>query len=284
VPSFSGITPTTATASWGAAPGTVAYYQYSVNSGAWINVGTALAVTLTGLAPGTGYTVQVQAVNVTGAGAASTAGFTTLPALPGAPGVPSFSGITPTTATVSWAAASGTVAYYQYRVNSGAWTSVGAALAVNLSGLAPLTSYTVQLEAVNATGPGLASSASFTTLPVTENATVQSDEDKLADNLTEFGYSYLILGSISPVYLSNNVQTYTTFCDVHGPGLSSLQISGFTSDPGAAWLVSAEAHGVTNQGSAATYSYSGGTASWSWAGSSFGFPGSGAVAVQVVHK
>ena len=164
VPSFSSITSTTATASWAAASGTVASYQYSLNSGAWTSVGTALTVNLTGLAAGASYTVQVHAVNVTGTGTASSAAFTTLPSLPGAPGVPSFSSVSSTTATASWTAASGTVASYQYSINSGAWTSVGAALSVNLTGLAGGTTYTVQVKAVNASGSGAASSASFKTL------------------------------------------------------------------------------------------------------------------------
>jgi hypothetical protein len=163
-PSFSNITPTTTTVVWPAASGTVASYQYGINSGGWVNVGTALTVNLSGLAPLTNYTVQVQAVNVTGPSAASSAGFTTAPSLPGSPGAPSFSNITGTTATTSWGAASGTVASYQYSVNSGAWTSVGTALSANLSGLTDGTRYTVQVQAVNVTGPGTASSAAFTTL------------------------------------------------------------------------------------------------------------------------
>ena len=281
-PSFSSITGTTATASWGAASGTVASYQYSVNSGAWVNVGTVLTVNLTGLAAGTGYTVQVEAVNVTGAGTASSAAFTTM-APPSSPGTPSFSAITANSATVSWSAASGTVASYQYSVNSGAWVNVGTALSVNLSGLAAVTSYTVQVEALNASFTGAASSASFTTLPVTETATVTPELVKESSNLTMVGYSSGVGGSISPVKLSNNVLSYVAFCDIHyTPSSSHLQISGFTSDPGASWLVSAEAYGVTQLGSAASYAYASGTASWAWT-TTFGFVATGTVAVQVAH-
>jgi fibronectin type III domain protein len=282
-PSFSSITGTTSTASWGAASGTVASYQYSVNSGAWTNVGTALSANLSGLTAGTSYTVQVEAVNITGASTASSAAFTTL-APPSSPGTPSFSAIAVNSATVSWGAASGTVASYQYSVNSGAWVNVGTALSANLSGLAAATSYTVQVEAVNTSFTGGASSASFTTLPITETATVTPELVKEADNLTMVGYYQGVGGSISPVKLSNNVLSYIAFCDQHAtPGSSHIQISGFTSDPGASWLISAEANGVTNLGSAASgYAYAGGTASWAWA-TSFQFVATGTVAVQVVH-
>ncbi len=56
------------------------------------------------------------------------------------------------------------------------------------------------------------------------------------------------------------------------------------SNPGAAWLISATAGSVTLNGSAATYSYSSGTASWVWPlGSYFGFLGYGSVPVSVKH-
>jgi YD repeat-containing protein len=76
-PTFSSVATTTATASWGAATGTVTSYSYSLNSGAWINTGTAQSVNLTGLIGGTNYTVQVLATNAGGNGAASSGSFTT---------------------------------------------------------------------------------------------------------------------------------------------------------------------------------------------------------------
>lgn len=47
-------------------------------------------------------------------------------------------------------------------------------------------------------------------------------------------------------------------------------IGGFSADPGAALATSITANGVTLTFATATYSYSGGTATWGWA-SSFGF-------------
>jgi YD repeat-containing protein len=173
VPSVQGITTTSATVSWTAASGTVTSYAYRLNSGPWTSVGTALTVNLTGLNPATAYTVQVHALNNGTAGPASATTFTTLP---GAPGVPTFTNLTATATTAKWTAASGTVTSYQYSVSAGAWSSVGTALTVNLSGLSPVTAYTVQVRAVDLTGAGAASSGSFTTLPGTPGVPSLGDQ------------------------------------------------------------------------------------------------------------
>jgi YD repeat-containing protein len=281
-PTFSSITTTTATVSWTAVSGTPSSYAYSVNSGAWTNVGTALTVNLSGLAAGTSYTVQVEALTASGPGApSSSAAFTTVPP---APGTPTFSSITSSTATASWGAASGSTSY-AYSVNSGAWTNVGAALSVNLSGLAPLTSYTVQVEALNSSGTSAASSAGFTTLAVTENATVTSSTYNLGRGAgTNYGFFAGEMGSISPGTLNNGTLVYHQFVDYHGTTpQASVAFTGFSANPGAAWLISATAGSVTQQGSTATFTYTSGEAIWSWNNSPFGFPVSGNVAVSVVH-
>ena len=47
--------------------------------------------------------------------------------------------------------------------------------------------------------------------------------------------------------------------------IASLEISGFSVDPGQDWLTSIDCNGVTNNGSSATFfSYSGGKAVWQW--------------------
>ena len=279
-PSFSNITSTTATASWAAASGTVASYQYSVNSGAWTSVGTALTVNLTGLAPGTSYTVQVEAVNASGSGTASSAGFTTLPSLPGSPGAPSFSSITSTTATASWAAATGTVASYQYSINSGAWISVGTALTVNLTGLAPGTSYTVQVKAVNASGSGAASAAAFTTLLTTDSTTMTIAIVNTGFGL-DAGFNQGSYGSMSPTSMVDG-KSYSQWWD-SSVG-STFALSGFTSNPGQSFLISATCLSVTKTGASATYSYANGIATWVWS-SLFGFNSTHTTATcSVVHN
>jgi YD repeat-containing protein len=287
-PSFTSITTTTATASWTAASGTVASYSYSVNSGAWTNVGTALSANLTGLTGGTTYTVQVIATNPGGNGPASSASFTTLPPPPSAPGVPSFTNVTPNTATVSWAAASGTVTSYSYSVNSGGWINVGTALSAGLSGLSASTTYTVQVVATNSSGNGPASSASFTT------SSTYSDTPTMTEgNTTPTGTGGFLsgsFGSMSPATTTNGY-TYTSLYDKWAGGMaqtysfSAFSVAGFSADPGQGWLTSATAQGVTFTGASATYSYASGTATWTWTPlNGFGFNGTGTTVCIIVHK
>jgi YD repeat-containing protein len=79
-PTFSPIGPVTATAAWSAASDNVGVtgYHYSLSGGAWIDVGMALSVNLTGLSLGTTYSVTVQARDAAGNwGATSNNSFTT---------------------------------------------------------------------------------------------------------------------------------------------------------------------------------------------------------------
>ena len=160
---FSAITTSSVTVSWGAAAGPVASYAYSLTGGAsWTNVGTVLSTPVSGLNSATAYNFLVEAIGAAGAGP-TTAGTTYT--LPGLPGVPSVSAITSNTATISWTAASGVISRYEYSLNSGStWTSVGTALTANLTGLTGGTAYTALVRAVNLSGAGAASSTGFTTL------------------------------------------------------------------------------------------------------------------------
>jgi large repetitive protein len=172
-PAFSSVTATSATATWTAATAGdgIATYQYSLNGGStWTSVGTALSVNLSGLTTNTLYTVSVRAQDDSGNyGPAASASFTTVDNIPpSAPGTPSFSAVTTTTATAAWTAATDSVGIssYQYSINGGSsWTSAGAALSVNLSGLTTFTTYTLYVRAIDNVGNvGPASSASFTTV------------------------------------------------------------------------------------------------------------------------
>jgi chitodextrinase len=166
-PTFSSITGSSASASWGAASDNVGVtgYEYSFNGGGW-TAGSS-PVSLTGLGNATTYSFAVRARDAAGnwSGASSNS-FTTLDTTaPSAPGAPTFSSITGTSATASWGAASDNVGVtgYQYRLNSGSWVA-NASTSVNLSGLSPATSYSVQVQARDAAGNwGGTSSNSFTT-------------------------------------------------------------------------------------------------------------------------
>lgn len=277
----SGVATTTATVSWAADSGTVTRYEYSLNGGSWVSVGSSLSVSLSGLSTGSSNSVQVHAVDSAGAGAASSTSFWTLP---GTPGTPSISSITGTSATASWTAAAGTVTSYAYSLNGGStWTSVGTALSASLTGLTCVTSYSVLVHASNSGGTGASSSNSFTTQVCTDHPVMTEG------NSTNVGFQLSThTGSMNPTSTSNG-HPYQNFSDRTSPATGAyigthFAVSGFTSDPGAGWLVSAAAQSFTLYGSSATYSWNPttGTADWTWV-SGPNFSGSGTTTCTIVH-
>jgi YD repeat-containing protein len=276
VPSISNITGTTATASWTAATdgSGITGYSYQVNGGSWSAFSNVLSVNLSGLAYGTSYTIGVRAEDTNNnIGPIATASFTTAPS---APGTPTASSIGPTSATVSWTAATSAVGIggYRYSINGGStWTTVGNVLSSSLSGLSLGTAYTVLVEAENPAGNwGASSSGSFTTLSFyTDNMTFVSGSLN-GGTYIESGYGQGTLGSLTPNTTSNS-KTITAFYYYYNlsthVSYTALGVSGFSSSPGASWLQSVvlAANGTTVTGASATYSYSSGTASWVWANS-----------------
>jgi len=93
---------------------------------------------------------------------------------------------------------------------------------------------------------------------------------------------------MSPAKTTNG-HTYAGFADrlgARGTGYqyTFLSISGFSADPGAAWLASATASTVTLKGSSATYSYASGTATWKWTLAAGIFTGTGTINCWIDHK
>jgi hypothetical protein len=87
------------------------------------------------------------------------------------------------------------------------------------------------------------------------------------------------LGSYSPtgltggetVSLLTDLDTGTTSACSNLAKSSFLHVSGFSIDPGQAWITSVTCNGIEKTGiSASSYSYSSGTAIWTWNGSDFG--------------
>jgi chitodextrinase len=176
VPTFSNIAISSATMTWTAATDDVGVtgYEYSVNSGSWQPVGNVLTVNLTALTPNTAYSVQVRAKDQAGhAGTPSTGTFHTPSDVspPSKPGVPGISNVTYNSATATWIAASDNVGVtaYEYRVNTstvtGPWQPLGNVLTTGITGLAPVSTYTVAVRAFDAAlNPGdFAISVPFTT-------------------------------------------------------------------------------------------------------------------------
>jgi hypothetical protein len=86
------------------------------------------------------------------------------------------------------------------------------------------------------------------------------------------GYGSGAFGSYSPTGLTGG-DTVFGLLDQHSScfgNTSTLDVTGFSSDPGSGWLVSVSCNGVTNSASSANYVYSAGEASWSWT-TLFGF-------------
>ncbi len=150
-------------------------HQYSLNGGAtWTSLSPAdgaSPVTITGLANGTSYNVQLRAVNAAGAGAASAAVATNPRGVPSAP-----TGLVTTagsgTASIAFTAGGNggaAITNHQYTVNGGTtWTALSPAdptSPVTVPGLVNGTTYSVQLRAVNAAGTS-ASSATAQVKPV----------------------------------------------------------------------------------------------------------------------
>jgi YD repeat-containing protein len=302
-PTFSAITATTATASWTAASDNVGVtgYRYRLNGGAWNTLGAVLTVNLTGLTGSANYTLEMQATDAAGNwGASSSNSFNTLDATPpSAPGTPSFSAVATTSVTANWTAATDNVAVtgYRYRLNSGAWNTLGNVLTVNLSGLTGATVYAFDVQAQDAAGNwGANSSNSFTTTNYTESVTVTPDQDGTWTPGSNFffgarqaygGWNPVVIGTFSPTATANGkpflelIDQYQVLVE-EGPIFSLvymssyLRVGGFTSDPGADWLIS------IGGSTPLSYGYSNGWAVWliPQLGMSPGSP----VSLSIVHK
>lgn len=151
---------------------------------------------------------------------------------PSAPGTPNFTSITMTSATASWTAATDDrgVTGYDYRLNAGAWQSLGNVLSVNLTSLSAATSYTVQVRARDAASNlGPARSSSFATPDIQapsvptglggsapNSGVVNLSWNASTDNVGVTGYrvyrggSY-IGSSATTSYADNTVSGYTTY-------------------------------------------------------------------------
>jgi len=217
-PGFSGITASSAVATWNASTDNVGVtgYDYSLNGGAWTSTGSASAsFTITGLTNGTTYTFAVRARDNAGNTSSPSASnsFTTIDnQAPSVPGQPSFSGVTVTTANANWSASSDNVGVvgYQYSLSGGAWTNTGSAsTSVALGGLASTTTYSLVVRAYDNAGNPSSPSASnsFTTVDgtpptapgtpgfssVTHNSAF-ANWGAASDNIAVTGYEYSLNG------------------------------------------------------------------------------------------
>ena len=142
--------------------GAISSYQYRLNGGGWVTAtGTTSPISITGLAAGTSYAVELLAVNAAGSGAASAPATATTP---GAPGAPNVSSVVAGDGTVTVTFAPGStggapIDHYQYQTaNGGSWSDVSTSTSpITLTGLSNGVALAVRIRAVNAVGAGAAS-------------------------------------------------------------------------------------------------------------------------------
>jgi serine protease len=121
---------------------------------------------------------------------------------------------------------------------------------------------------------------------VVDNATLTVGAQSLGPASRKGYLQSTAMGAISPAVLSTGQQVIQV-TDTYLPNtvLFNVAVSGFSSDPGASWLVKVSVNGVTPNFTGA-YSYSGGIASWQWPTvSAFtGIPVGGTAALVLTHR
>ena len=143
-------------------------YQFTTNGGStWTDAdaGTTSPVTISGLTNGTNYSVKLRAVNSIGEGEMSSVAVSVTPVVPASvPAAPTAVAATAGDGSVSVAFTAGAtggsaITKYQYRLGAGSWVDAGLTSPIAISGLTNFTTYSIQVRAVNAAGPGAASVA-----------------------------------------------------------------------------------------------------------------------------
>jgi hypothetical protein len=143
-----------------------------------------------------------------------------------------------------------------------------------------------------------ACTVNFTVVPIPPNPTMtqgwtswtDGGGDPTTTTVTHlFGFQRNSFGAMSPA-TTDNSKPYESLidmqvCSIFGCDVtSSLTISGWTSDPGKAWLNFVSAHGNTKTGAASYYYYTNGAATWVWGGESFGFGAGGTTQITLSHN
>jgi titin len=159
-------------------------YQYQLNgTGPWLETTTTSSpLTIAGLTDGTAYSVAIEAVNTIGSGGSSNSMSQTPVAVPGAPTITSVQ-VGAGTASIAFTPGNNggsAITGYRYSTTSGSsWTTTSTASPLSLTGLTNGTTYSFELEAINASGDGAPTTTSFTTpsapaAPVISSVTSQN--------------------------------------------------------------------------------------------------------------
>lgn len=140
--------------SWTAPTGTPATgYTVKVGAAAPVDVGNVTSYDATGLTSGTNYTIEVKAYNDGGTSAAVSDSATTLE-LPDPPTSLTQTAATSTTVDVGWVAPAAGPAptSYDRRTDGGPPVDVGLVTTAQITGLTPVTAYTIEIRSVSAGG------------------------------------------------------------------------------------------------------------------------------------
>ena len=173
---------------------TITNYQYSTDGGTtWVALSPASTTspfTITGLADSTTYNIQLKAVNVAGAGSASSAVASTTWGVPAAPTIVSSIARDGALDVVFVSGANGgdPISNYEYSIDGGAtWiTRNGVSLVSPLviSGLTNGIGYPVQIRAVNSVGAGSASATATLKPHAVPSAPVITNQSGASQTIT----------------------------------------------------------------------------------------------------
>jgi YD repeat-containing protein len=163
-PAVANVTTVTADVAWAPSTDNVGVSSYDVFNGSTVLTsvsGSTPSASLVGLAPTTNYSIAVVAVDAAGNRSPAspvTAFQTTTPPppvdvqAPTAPGTPTVGVLTATSAVLSWTPATDNVAVAAYQVSGGPTVLTAATPDITLTGLSPVTSYTITVKALDAAG------------------------------------------------------------------------------------------------------------------------------------
>ncbi len=162
----SDVTNTSVKLTWTASATSSVSYEVSIDGNTWVDSGSDLEHTFSGLDPETRYSLRARAKSGISTSCANAAPpVTTLPSAPSAPTSLQTSGISQTAITLGWTKSVGATAYKARKDSSDSWTTLGDVASHTFTGLTANTQYTLEVIASNSGGDSSAATESASTLP-----------------------------------------------------------------------------------------------------------------------
>ena len=243
----SGVTATTATITWTTDQPSTSQVEYGTTGGYGTSSGlisaavTSHSITLTGLSTGTTYDYAAMSTNSARTTTSANFSFSTAAAIPVIGNVAS-SGLTATTATITWSTDQPSTSQVEYGITTSYGTSSGlnftavTSHSTTLTGLSPNTSYNYAVVSTNSAGTATSANFTFSTpLPV-----LSSTISRVGGAANNTGGS-TAPASMSVAYSSGTGNTIVAVCAL---GSTSSSITSIT-DGGSAWALRAFANNGT---------------------------------------